>query len=108
MELLERRQAKYPTSGGPPDNSGRNKESASSAVCSRRLAMRRFRAVSFESQRSTDEGPTFDPSHGLRHGHLRIGKRRELELQFSSRVLLAHDVVYLGMLSVGARLGFPT
>ena len=110
--LSEGRQATHPTSGGPPDNSGQKKESGSSAVCSGRSVLRRHAGILsssmpslFASQCSTDDGPTFDPSHGLRHD-VRIGKPREPALQFSSRVLLAHHVVSLGLLSLGARLGF--
>ena len=65
-----------------------------------------FDSITVESQRTTDDGPTVDPSHGLRHGCVRIGKPRETALLFSSRFLLVHQAAYTGLSSVVAVLEF--
>ena len=44
--------------------------------------------ITFWSQRSTNDGPTMDPSDGPRHCDARIGEPRDPILRFSSRRLL--------------------
>ena len=61
-----------------------------------------FSAITFESQRMSEDGATADPSDGPPHGDVQIGEPCNTILRSSSRLLLVHHAAYPGMSSLGA------
>ena len=53
-----------------------------------------FRAVTFESQRLTEDSATVVLSDGIWLGDVRLGEPLDPVLRFSSRLLLVHDAAY--------------